>query len=130
MIVQLTEALPNEIPAGTIDSAHETKTVCNTSNAQAIDSSTGLTETGNTTSKRRAKASTGKTELVLKQLRSKRGATAASLMEATGWQAHSVRGFLSGTVRKKLRLNLNSEVGKDGQRRYRLTEVNSIEGAL
>jgi hypothetical protein len=63
-----------------------------------------------------------KADLVLKKLRSSKGATVASLMEATGWQAHSVRGFLSGTVKKKLGLTLASEIGKDGMRRYRVTD--------
>ena len=40
--------------------------------------------------------------LVLKKLRTPRGATLPMLMEETGWQAHSVPGFLSGTVRKRL----------------------------
>ena len=68
-----------------------------------------------------------KADLVLKKLRMARGATVAQIMGATGWQAHSVRGFLSAVVKKKLGLNLTSEVGKDGQRRYRVVEAG--EGA-
>ena len=41
-----------------------------------------------------------KTEIVLKKLKAAKGATLPMLMEATGRQAHSVRGFLSGTVRR------------------------------
>lgn len=62
-----------------------------------------------------------KTAQVLKKLQAPRGTTLAAIMNETGWQAHSVRGFLSGTVRKKLGLTLASEVGKDGVRRYRVT---------
>lgn len=62
-----------------------------------------------------------KAAAVLKKLQMAKGATIDQLMTATGWQAHSVRGFLSGTVRKKLGLNLISEIGKDGVRRYRIT---------
>lgn len=61
-----------------------------------------------------------KASIVLKKLNSPKGATIQAVMEATGWQAHSVRGFLSAVVKKKLGLNLVSETGKDGVRRYRI----------
>ncbi len=61
-----------------------------------------------------------KTAKVLDLLRRPGGATAKELMKATGWQPHSVRGFLSGTVGKKLGLALQSTKGEDGERRYSL----------
>lgn len=64
-----------------------------------------------------AKAS--KQETILGLLRRPEGATLAQMMKVTGWQAHSVRGFLSGTVRKKLGLSLISET-IDGHRHYRI----------
>ena len=60
-----------------------------------------------------------KSAMVLALLGRKEGATLAELMGATGWQAHSVRGFLSGTVRKRLNLPLHSKV-TDDVRRYRI----------
>jgi hypothetical protein len=48
------------------------------------------------------------------------GATLTELQKATGWQLHSVRGFLSGTLKKKLGLNLTSDKPDDGLRRYRV----------
>ena len=68
------------------------------------------------------RAQDSKTELALKKLRLARGATIAQIMEATDWQAHSVRSFMSAVVKKKLGLNLVSDIGKDGQRRYRISE--------
>ena len=56
---------------------------------------------------------------VIAMLRSRTGATIAGMMAATGWQQHSVRGFLAGVVRKRLKLKLGSEK-VDGQRVYRL----------
>lgn len=61
-----------------------------------------------------------KKDLVLKKLRSAKGVSIEQLTEATGWQPHSVRGFLSATVRKKLGLYLVSAIGKDEVRRYRV----------
>ena len=53
-------------------------------------------------------------------LRDQAGATIAAIMAATGWQQHSVRGFLAGVVRKKLGLNLVSDRGENG-RVYRIS---------
>ena len=64
-----------------------------------------------------------KTEQALKLLRRKRGATIAELQATTGWQAHSVRGFLSATVKKKLGLKLSSERGSDQVRRYTVAKA-------
>ena len=50
-----------------------------------------------------------------------RATTIAAIMAATGWQQHSVRGFLAGVVRKKLGLNLVSEPGEAG-RVYRIID--------
>ena len=55
---------------------------------------------------------------VLDLLKRPNGAALAELMKATGWQAHSVRGFLSGTLRKKMGLTVESTKGDDGQRSY------------
>ena len=55
---------------------------------------------------------------VLDLLRRPDGATLAELMKATGWQAHSVRGFLSGTIRKKMGIAVESTQGEAGNRSY------------
>jgi Protein of unknown function (DUF3489) len=58
---------------------------------------------------------------IVAMLRSPGGATIAAIMTATEWQQHSVRGFLAGVVRKRLGLNLISEVTDKG-RVYRIKD--------
>jgi hypothetical protein len=53
-------------------------------------------------------------------LRSPSGATIGAMMKTTGWQQHSVRGFLAGVVRKRLKLKLGSKT-VDGHRVYRVS---------
>lgn len=73
---------------------------------------------------RQRKTPNTKSEKVLQALRLGGGASIADLSALTGWQAHSVRGFLSGTVRKTLGLVLVSARDADGVRRYRIADGN------
>jgi hypothetical protein len=59
-----------------------------------------------------------KKDLILSMLRRKIGASIDELAEATRWQAHSVRGYLSGTIGKKLKLKVASTKDLKGVRRY------------
>ena len=56
---------------------------------------------------------------VIAMLQSPAGVTIDAIMNATGWQQHSVRGFLAGVVRKQLKLKLDSKK-LDGHRIYRI----------
>ena len=65
------------------------------------------------------KVAAPKSSMMLDLLTRKSGCTLEELQMATGWQAHSVRGFLSGTVKKKLGFQIESAVSKKGVRRYK-----------
>jgi hypothetical protein len=62
---------------------------------------------------------------VVAQLSSPDGTTIAAMMKTTGWQQHSVRGFLAGVVRKRLKFKLNS-TKIDGTRVYRIDSDHGI----
>ena len=61
-----------------------------------------------------------KQALLIDLLKRKNGATIAEIVEAIGWQPHSVRGAISGTLKKKLRLTIANEVVDDRGRVYRI----------
>ena len=61
---------------------------------------------------------------IIAMLQSPTGTTIASIMKATGWQQHSVRGFLAGVVRKRLKLTLASKK-VNGDRIYQIASGDS-----
>src|SRR5262245_49221901 len=95
--------------------AHQTK-------AGAVAERQAVTETA--TNKRGAskkKPNKTKSVLIVGLLKRKSGASLEELQRSRGWQAHSVRGFLSGTLKKRMGLRVISVVTDTGVRRYRLT---------
>ena len=66
-----------------------------------------------------AKVNAGpKSVQIVSLLQRQNGASIPELMKATGWQAHSVRGFISGTLKRKQGLVVNSTVEEGKDRRY------------
>jgi hypothetical protein len=59
-----------------------------------------------------------KTAKVLDLLKRPSGATLKELMKATGWMPHSIRGFISGAIGKKMGLTVKSTKTEDGERSY------------
>jgi hypothetical protein len=68
---------------------------------------------------------TTKQEQVLALLRRQEGASIDEIVAATDWQPHSARGFLSGAVKKRLGIDVVSEKGEDGVRRYHVAALKS-----
>jgi hypothetical protein len=72
--------------------------------------------------RRRQRPQTRK-RIALSLLERSKGASIAEMQNAMGWQAHSVRGFLAGTVRKMPGVTLVSDKTDNGPRRYRIEAV-------
>jgi hypothetical protein len=81
-----------------------------------------------TASKKAARPASGearadtKKAIVLELLRRKQGATTAEIANATDWQNHSIRGFISGHVTKKMGLKVESTKNEAGERTYRIAK--------
>ena len=87
------------------------------SKAPVIAAKPSLTAPDDTSSRKADPGS--KQSRVIAMLQSPTGTTIAAIMKATGWQQHSVRGFLAGVVRKRLKLKLGSKK-LDGTRVYQI----------
>ena len=94
--------------------------------AHVSTASTARSAAGNSKSKNAATDS--KQSRVITMLQSPSGTTIAAMMKATGWQQHSVRGFLAGVVRKRLKLKLISRK-VDGNRIYQIARGSSSKAA-
>jgi len=64
------------------------------------------------------KAKSSKQDAVVALLRRGQGASISEIVDATGWQAHSCRGFLTATIKGRMKLPLVSEKAEGGERRY------------
>ncbi|MFL6306595.1 MAG: DUF3489 domain-containing protein [Candidatus Sulfotelmatobacter sp.] len=94
------------------------------STAHALTAKTSPQSSGEPKSKKTDPGS--KQSRVIAMLRSADGTTIAAMMKATGWQQHSVRGFLAGVVRRKLKLGLSSKkIG--GSRVYSINGADGIK---
>ena len=87
--------------------------------AKAKKAATPKKTTKATKGKREAKSGT-KAAIVLDLMKRKEGATLVEIAKATDWQNHSIRGFVSGHVTKKLGLLVESTKSEAGERTYRI----------
>ena len=69
---------------------------------------------------------TSKQDQVLAMLRRANGASIDEIVAATDWQPHSVRGFMSGALKKRLKIDVVSEkIAETGERRYHVAAIKS-----
>lgn len=82
---------------------------------------------GNAKTANRPNRSTTKQEQIIVLLKRANGATLAEIGKVTDWQGHSIRGFMSGTLKKRLGLTIQSSKDGKGERRYRIFEETDEE---
>ena len=91
------------------------------SKARAITSNKSKTLTvKRAAAKRSVKSPISKKQHLIDRLKSPKGISMPELIKQSGWQAHSVRGFISGTVKKQLHYDVVTELNSSGERIYRI----------
>ncbi len=63
-----------------------------------------------------------KQDQIINLLKRKKGASLADIGKATEWREHSIRGFMSGTLKKRLNLSIESDKDSRGVRKYRIVD--------
>ena len=86
-----------------------------------VATTTGLQAIGITVQAPRAKREGTKQAVLIELLTRAEGATLPQMTEATGWQVHTVRGAMAGSLKKKLSLEITSEKQPGSDRIYRIT---------
>ena len=94
--------------------------VATTAGLQAIGITTQSTTPISTQAPRATRGST-KQAVLIELLKRPEGATLPQMTEATGWQVHTVRGAMAGSLKKKLGLEITSEKQTGADRIYRIT---------
>ena len=70
----------------------------------------------------KVKKAASKQEKIISLLKRPKGASLADIGKATDWQEHSIRGFMSGTLKKRLNLSIESDKDSRGVRKYRIVD--------
>jgi Protein of unknown function (DUF3489) len=108
----------NEVAAANVSTATKSSARPNLAKRSGAKKTAAVSAEATKASSDRTK-SDSKQDKIIALLHRPKGATLDALVKETQWQKHSVRGFLAGTVRKKLKLPLLSEK-IDGVRNYRI----------
>lgn len=98
----------------------QAESVSTITNTQAFSNSRSSRASGATRPPAAPKPAVTKTQQVIRLLKRKAGVSIEELQEVTGWQAHSIRGLLSGALPNRHGFNIESNVDGDGTRRYRI----------